>query len=109
MPTKAKDRTDDDAAPAVAEAVAEADPGPRMLSVEYGGHSYEFKAKRLQSIQFRTLIEENLALAAVKHLLGKAQWDAFVARNADEDGDTDQAVFVELLDKIGDAAGAGNS
>jgi hypothetical protein len=104
MPTKVKDRTDD-AAPAV----AEADAGPRMLSVEFAGHSYEFKAKRLDSVQFRLLMQKDRVVPAVEFLLGTTQFAAFMSRSADEDGDTELTVFYDLVEKIGEAVGAGNS
>lgn len=101
----AKPKDEDTATPAVSEAI---DPD-QIITIEFGGHSYSFKRKRLTAAQFRLPMQKGHNEVATEWLLGYRSFAEFLQRNTDEDGCTTQKVFFDFVDKLGEALGTGNS
>lgn len=115
MPTKPKDNdTAEDRGEAVkpddvTPAVEEATDGPkRLVVVPFADHDYTFTAKRFDSVRFRGLFQQDRIIAAIEYLLGERQYQLFLARTADDEGDTDLGLFYEFVAAIGERIGAGN-
>ncbi len=77
-------------------------------SVDFKGHVYTFRKKRLDATQFRGEMQKQRDVSALEWLIGEPQFLQFLALNSDEDG-CPSSVFVEFWEAIGKALSTGNS
>jgi hypothetical protein len=116
-PQKAVTPTDDKKQPdeeqraeaAAGAAIAESIADDGLLTLEFRGEKFEFKAKRLNAMQFRLPMQQGNDAMAVEWLIGRAQFARFLAVTSDEDGCSPLDAFLEFLRAIGEAGGIPNS
>lgn len=94
---------------ATSAAIGEAIADDGMLKLEFRAEKFEFKAKRLNAMQFRLPMQQGNDAMAVEWLIGRAQFAKFLAATSDEDGCSPLDAFLDFLRAIGEAGGVPNS
>lgn len=107
-PAEAGDASGTAAAAALDAVDAESD-AKAMASGTVGGVDFSFKRKRVDSVQFRRLMQERRDIVALEYLFGLPKFNEILAAMADDDGETSEADYRTIWNAVNEAVGSGNS
>lgn len=73
-----------------------------------GDVEFTFKKKRIDSVQFRRLMQRRADILAIEFLVGPLTLDRMLIALADEDGETPESGWGAIWQAINEAVGEGN-
>lgn len=114
MPTPPKaEKPDTDAADKAvleveAEEAADSDVDADKIAATHGGVQFTISRRKLDSVQFRRLMQRGRDILALEYLLGVEVVSRIIAGLADDEGITSADDFDAIFETIGNAVGSGN-